>query len=395
MGKSPQRRTVRSEMRKERRRKRRKKIALSAGLAVVLGITGVGLYAYSNLQGKVTTVATDTYLNTDTRPTKAVPKVPNPTDKFEGALNILVIGSDVRSDDDSSTVTGMRSDTVMVVHVSENRDRVEIVSIPRDSWVTIPSCALPDGRMTPPITGKFNSAFALGGQTGDTGAGVACTIQTVEQLTNLYIDEFVVVDFNGFKELVDALGGVKFNVEHEINDPSFGNLHIQAGEQTFDGKTALKYARVRKAVGMDGSDLSRINRQQMLMSAIFDKAKTKITDPTAMYNLASAGLEMLTTSEDLGSINAMAGLGWKLKDVKSENIVFKTVPVMDRGDGSNVLWTSDAQVMWNHLIEDEPIEGLSYSNSQKPLDPNEVYTPTNHSDPNNQYPDKPNQAWIR
>lgn len=385
-------RSTRTEAIRRKKRNRRRLLGGVLGTAVILGLVGGGI-AYNDLQNRVTTVKPKEFLQADARPTKkAVKEKPNPNDPFDGALNILVIGSDSREDDSNSTVTGMRSDTVMVVHLSEDRERVEVVSIPRDSWVEIPSCQLPDGRYTSPTVGKFNSAFALGGQTGDVSAGVACTIQTVENLTGVYIDEFAVVNFNGFKDLVDSLGGVEFKVESEIYDPSFGNLHIPAGYQTFDGKTALKYARVRKAIGMDGSDLSRIERQQKLMSAIFDKAKQKVTSPTAMYKFAGSGLEMLTTSERLGSLTSMAGLGWAVKDVNADNIVFKTVPVMDRGDGANVLWTADATMMWNSIQEDSPIDGLSFDRSQEPLDPNKKYVEV---DAGYLPPDKPNQQWVR
>ncbi len=339
----------RKQQRKKQKRKKRV-IATSIIATVVLaGLGGIGVYAYNNLQSKITTVDTNQYIQKP-RPTKAV--APDPKDPFSGALNILLIGSDERNPKDHSTTTGMRSDTVMVAHISEDRKRAEIVSIPRDSWVNIPSCMLPNGEETLPTTTKFNAAFALGGQGGDVSAAVACTVQTVENLTGVYIDDYVVVNFDGFEGMVDSLGGVEFNVEEDIIDPSFGNTKILAGKQTFDGKTALRYARVRKAIGMDGSDISRIGRQQELLQAIVNKAKTKMTDPTAMYNLAGKSLESLTTSPELGSLNSLAGLSWSLKDAKVE---FITVPIGDRGDGSNVLWTSNADILWQKLIDDKPV----------------------------------------
>lgn len=363
----PTRREMREheEVKKRNKNRRKKRIILWSSVVATLGlIAGGGFLALHNLQSNVTQISSKPYLDPNDRPTKAAP-VENPEDPFSGALNILVIGSDVRDPEDNSEAEGMRSDTVMIAHVSEDRERLEVVSIPRDSWVDIPSCTLPDGSVTQPQTSKFNAAFSLGGQTGDTGAAVACTTKTIEQLTGVYIDDYVVVDFNGFKGLVDSLGGVEFNVEEPIIDPGFSNTYIEAGPQTFDGETALRYARVRKAEGMDGSDISRIGRQQELIAAIIDKAKTKVTDPTAMYSFASSALEMVTTSPDLGNMGNMAGLAWSVKGVAQDDIVFKTVPVVDRGDGSNVLWTDEATMLWDALIHDEPISGKAFKDGDQ------------------------------
>lgn len=356
----------RKEIRAEQvRHKRRRNLLIS--LIILAVMLGIGLFAYSNLysglQNQVTKVQTDKYLSSEARPSKET-NVPNPEDPFSGALNILLIGSDERDPDDNSTTTGMRSDTVMVAHVSADRKRVEVISIPRDSWVQVPSCGLPDGSETSPQLGKFNAAFSLGGQTGDTGAAVACTMQTVENLTGIYLDDYVVINFDGFKDMVDSLGGVEFNVEEDIIDPSFSDTVIKAGKQTFDGDTALRYARVRKAQGMDGSDISRIGRQQELLAAIIKKAKSQTSNPGAMYKFAGSSLKTVTTSDELGNLNNMAGLAWSLRGVNDKNVVFKTVPVVDRGDGSNVLWSTQAGELWNHIKQDEPIEGLTFKNEE-------------------------------
>lgn len=344
------RRDRRIQTSRKARRARRLQSVL-AGLLVMVGIVGgAGLFlahTYKDLQSRVNTASATDMLDQESRPEKVTP---NPSDPFSGPLNFLLIGSDERSGDGGEG--GMRSDTVMVAHISEDRERVDIISIPRDSWVEIPSCQLPNGNMTQPHWGKFNAAFSLGGQTGDVGSAVACTIKTVETLTDLYIDDYAVIDFNGFKGMVDALGGVEFNVEEDIIDPGFSNTVIKAGPQTFDGETALRYARVRKAQGMDGSDISRIGRQQELLDAIIQKASDKVTDPTAMYNLAGSTLEMITTSSHMANIANMAGLAWSVKDADVE---FTTVPIVDRGDGANVLWTSQADEVWHLLQNDEPV----------------------------------------
>lgn len=340
----------------KRKRRRKRAIIISIIALVVLALVGgMGFMVYNNLQGRVSTADTQKYTNYS-RPTKNTTTVANPSDPFSGALNILLIGSDKRADGGKkSGVTGMRSDTVMIAHISKDRKHVSLISIPRDSWVNIPSCERPNAEDSQAFTGKFNAAFAIGGETGDVGAAVACTTKTIEELTHVYIDDYIVIDFDGFKDMVDALSGVEFDVKSDIYDPSFANLHIKAGKQTFDGKTALRYARVRKAVGMDGSDLGRINRQQELLEAIIKKAKTKTSNPAAMYKLADAGLGMVTTSKELGNLQAMAGLAWSLHGINDSNLSTLTVPIADRGDGENVVWTKKADTLWEMLNEDDVV----------------------------------------
>lgn len=342
---------------KQKRNRRTRRIVI--GVIVALALLAAGAFAiWQVLQSKVTTVDSTDFIQHN-RPGK---NLPDPSDPYSGDLNILLIGSDERPEGSTSTTKGMRSDTVMVAHISKDRSRTEIVSIPRDSWVDIPSCQLPNGQSTQPRTTKFNASFSLGGQTGDVGAAVACTITTVETLTGLYIDDYMVIDFEGFKAMVDALGGVEFNVESTINDPGFSNTLIEAGPQTFDGETALRYARVRKAQGMNGSDISRIGRQQELFNAIIKKAKTKVADPGAMYSLVGSGLDMVTTSSRLGNLTTMTGLGWSIKNTDQR---FITVPVVDRGDGANVLWTAGADKLWEYLRNDIPVDEEYIKNFDK------------------------------
>src|SRR5699024_4864902 len=108
--------------------------------------------------------------------------------------------------------------------------------------------------------GKFNGAFEAGGQTGDLAYAAACTIRTIESLTDVRMDGFIAVDFAGFVNVVDALDGIPFCVPEPINDRQ-AHVELEAGEQVLDGEEALGFARVRKTLG-DGSDTERINRQQ-------------------------------------------------------------------------------------------------------------------------------------
>lgn len=275
------------------------------------------------------------------------------TDPYAGEpINILLIGSDIRDGDNANygNFDGMRSDTTILAHISENREHVELISIPRDSWVEIPTCQRSDGTYTQPTTTKFNAAFAYGGAHGDTGSAAACTIQLVEHLTGIYIDEYIILDFTGVINVVDALGGVTLNVPHPINAPK-ADLEIDEGPQLLDGKTALGYARARSGEGLNGSDLGRIDRQQQLLDALITETKQSITDVPTIYSFLNQTTSSLTTSPQLSSMRTMAGLAW---NTRKANVEFLTVPIVERGDGANVLWTEEADYLWERIKQDLP-----------------------------------------
>lgn len=238
------------------------------GLLTFLGV-GTAL-AYQELQGGVSTHNVDAILAGGERPTGDTA----PDDPLDGrAFNVLVMGSDARDSDDDAAdygfAAGMRSDTTLLMHVAADRSRADVVSIPRDLLVDVPSCPLPDGSSTPALSAgtgdngtRFNAAFAYGGQGGDVAYAAACTILTVEQMTGIYIDDFVVMDFGGFKGMIDALGGVEMCFSEDIDAPK-AKLKLDAGCHELDGETALGVARARTGVGVgDGSDINRIGRQQ-------------------------------------------------------------------------------------------------------------------------------------
>lgn len=260
-------------------------------------------------------------------------------------MNILVMGSDER--EEGSDITGMRSDTTVIMNISGDRKKITGFSIPRDSWVDIPSCKRRDGTKTAPTVGKFNKAFALGGANGDLTSAAACTITTVQSLTKIKIDGYVVVDMSGFVDIVDAMGGVEMTIDQDIDSPK-ANLELKAGKQNLNGKQALGYARARSGVGMDGSDLSRIGRQQELFQAIMTKAKSKVTDPLTMLNTLNATSRMVHVSPSLKP-EKIAGLAW---NAKSADIKFIQLPVTDRGDGANVLWTQEAYNIFKKFKKD-------------------------------------------
>lgn len=346
----------------------------------MFGTTGL-VTAVVNLNWNIQKIDIAYYLDND-RPD---PAPPNPTDPHAGRpLNILVVGSDVRSGENAKLggrVEGMRSDTTMVLHIAADRSRAEIVSIPRDSIVKIPACRVSDSEWTRPHTGMFNEAFALGGQHGNVGAAAACTWRTVEENTGVRLDDFVVVDFVGMATMVDALGGVPICIPKRIDSPK-AHLKLDAGYQTLDGVQALGYARARTGKGLgDGSDIGRIERQKMLMGAMVRQVQSKnlLTDSPALYQFLDAATESLTVSDGLGSITGMYALATSFQNVPAKNIQFFTVPWEPYPEDPNrVVWSAQAKPLWAALATDEPIlaENPEPDPSQSAGTPNPTGTPS-------------------
>jgi LCP family protein required for cell wall assembly len=194
-----------------------------------------------------------------------------------------------------------------------------------------------NGQMSGPHQFKINEAFAIGNLYGNhTALGVACTINTIEQDTGIYIDHFIVVNFTGFKDMVAALGGVPECNPTPIDDPLSG-LHLTAGHHLLTPKQALGYVRARYTLG-NGSDLERIGRQQAFMSSLIARVQSKLLDPLAIYRFLDAATQSLTIDSQLGGITGLYNLGESLRGIPKEDIAFFTLPNVPRGDGANVLW---------------------------------------------------------
>ncbi len=286
---------------------------------------------------------------------------PDPEDPAANRpLNLLILGSDERTGEDAigGAVEGMRSDTTIVAHISADRTRVDLVSIPRDSHVQIPACTRSDGTTTRAQEGRFNAAFALGAENGDVGDAVACTLRTVESLTGVYIDGWIVVDFVGFIEMVEAIGGVEMCLPTDLSSSDAG-LDVRAGCQTFDGPTALAFARARKGVGLgDGSDLGRVTRQQDLMAAMVDKVLSSnlLTDSAGLYRFVSSATRSLTTDPETGNIGSIVGLGFSLRGLSGDDLTFMTIPVASYApDPNQVVWTAEAEEVWQNIARDLPV----------------------------------------
>ena len=209
-------------------------------------------------------------------------------------LNILLIGSDQRSGAEAQHISGARSDTTILLHLAGDRKSAVLVSIPRDSIVDIPSCKRPDGSSTAAQT-RFNAAYSV--------AGPACTIRTVEQLTDIRIDHHIVIDFQGFQQMVDALNGVEICLPERVDDDK-SHLHLDAGRQTVHGPAALAYVRTRYQLG-NGSDLGRIDRQQAFLSSMVTKVSSKglLLRPDRLLAFLDAATKSITTDPGLASLN--------------------------------------------------------------------------------------------
>jgi LCP family protein required for cell wall assembly len=324
------------------RRRRRVLIWTASITAGVVALAAVGLFlVYRHLNGNIQQRDVSGLLGSQ------------PVDLHPQAENILVIGSDSRFGTHGQyghNLVTDQSDTMMVVHIAANRQWAEVMSIPRDSYVSIPACEMGNGQMSPPQQFKINEAFALGNLDGNhTTLGVACTIKTVEQDTGIYIDHFVVVNFTGFQNMVSALGGVEECNTQPINDPLSG-LKLAAGQHLLNPTQALAYVRARYTLG-DGSDLERIMRQQAFMSSLIQRVKSKLLNPVAIYNFLDAATKSLTIDTKLGGATGLYNLASSLRSLPSNKVAFFTLPTYPRSevvptDTANVLWTQpeDSQI---------------------------------------------------
>lgn len=299
-----------------------------------------------------------------------VPEPADPDDPFTGrSLNILLLGTDLRGGENTEIAGagdgGMRSDTTMLVHISGDRSRIEVVSIPRDSLVEIPSCELPDGSESGASYGMFNSAFTIGGGAEeDLTYAAACAISAVQSLTDVPVTNHMVVQMDGVVDVVDALGGVRMCLpEPLVQDPAYGRFELPAGEQTLDGRQAIGFLRARHGTGLgleQGSDLTRIARQQAFVDSLVRQVldQNVVTNSPQLYRTIRAVLGAISADPSLADPAALAGLAFSIRDIDPADIVFTELPVVAAPtDPNRVVWTEDAAAIWARLAADEPPPG--------------------------------------
>src|SRR5882757_9524667 len=344
---------------------RKKKILAwtAGGVAAVVLLAAGGAYAvYRHLNGNIHQINISGELGTQ------------PIDTHPQAENIMIIGSDTRNGQGSGFGQGLttdQSDTLMIMHVAANRKWVDVMSIPRDSWVNIPACKEGNGQLSSPTTFKINEAFALGNLDGNhTDLGVACTIKTLEQNTGIHIDHFVAVNFSGFEDMVNALGGVEECNTTAINDPK-SSLYLKPGHHLLRGFVALAYVRARYTLG-NGSDLERIGRQQAFMSSLVKRVKSKLLNPVAIYNFLDAATRSITIDSQLGGIHGLYNLATSVRNLPASQVTFFTLPTYPRQlvvptDTANVMWTQpEDSTIFQDFRNDIPVSGGTIRQAKKP-----------------------------
>jgi LCP family protein required for cell wall assembly len=324
--------------RKRMRRWKRVTLIIAASLVVLIGggVLGVSLWLRS-VADDVKTVDAFTDVPKDERPQRA--------EAAKDAMNFLLLGSDSRDPDSQG---GSRSDTIIILHLDKTHTKAQMVSIPRDTWVYVPKAKNAEYGNT---NAKINAAYSWG--------GVAGVVQTVERFTNIRLDHVVIVDFSGFKEIVDALGGVEIDVSesftstHSLNPD--GKRHFDKGPQLMDGAAALDYSRERYAF-KDG-DFARIQHQQQVIKAILNKAASggTLSSPTKLNAFLHATANSVIVDGTLNLIDT----AMDLRNLRGDDLTFYTSPTKGTGNvgSESVVFADDAAVkpFYEALRDDKPL----------------------------------------
>ena len=289
-----------------RRRKILVRLLLSV-LALSLVLGGAAVAGAFYLQHKY-----DQNIDRFGDPFAGIPAASRPAPAAGNAENILLLGSDSRvsaGDPADWKVGAQRTDAIMIAHIPADRSGVQIASIPRDSYVDIP------GRGK----NKINAAFSFGGPT--------LMVQTVEQLTKVRIDHVVMVDFTGFREITDALGGVTINVADATKDE---RSSFQAGPQHMDGEQALNYVRQRH--NLPGGDFDRVKRHQNWIRAVARETLDRgtLTSPLELNGVLDAATKTIATDDGF-SIGEMRSLALSSRNLRAADLSFLTAPVKGTG----------------------------------------------------------------
>ncbi|MGH3330852.1 MAG: LCP family protein, partial [Nocardioidaceae bacterium] len=273
------------------------------------------------LNGQLSNVArVDLDLDEGRRPARAA-------SSEKGAMNILLAGADAGGGPSIAEAVAAddwdpgshRSDTIMLLHITADRDEAYLVSVPRDSWVDIAGIG----------PSKINAAFSEGGP--------SLYVQTLEEFTGLRMDHLAIIDWNGFKELTTAIGGVPVYIPEDIYDSS-QDVQWYAGTEELEGKRALQYVRMR--YGLTNGDFDRIKRQQNFLRSFMKKMLSNGTtsNPFRLTNAVEAIVKYLTVDSDFSN-GDIRSLALSLRSLDQKDVTFMTAPMerYDNIDGQSVV----------------------------------------------------------
>ncbi|MEO3753710.1 LCP family protein [Streptomyces sp. B6B3] len=319
----------------------RRLVRATAVLVVALLVASAGTYLWA-----------DTTLNRDVDLGEIGDRPPDGR-----GTTYLVVGSDSReglSEEDTEelhtgAVEGRRTDSMILLHTGAHG--TTMVSLPRDSWVTIPGYLDPDtGKRHSPARNKLNAAFSLGGP--------ELLVRTIEFNTGVRIDHYAESGFGGFVDIVDSVGGVEMCLDQAVRDESSG-ADLERGCQTLDGADALAFVRQRHQEAQ--GDLGRTRNQQRFLAALAERAAAPGTllNPLRLVPAVRAGLEMLIVDEGM-SLPDLASMFQALRGVSGGDGTRINVPVADTGlrtrKGSAVRWDAErAERLFEELREDRPV----------------------------------------
>lgn len=243
----------------------------------------------------------------------------------DGEMNVLVLGSDARPDE---VAEEERSDTMMLVHIPETRDELYVMSIMRDLWVEIPEVGM----------SKINAAQTYG--------GYPTTIETIEGITGADIDHLVVIDFDGFKGLTSALGGVEIENDTAFSAGQVNPSYFPQGTIRLEGTDALRFVRERKAFA-DG-DYQRVANQQTFLTSVVEQIldSSTLTNPSKISDMVTEFTPYLTVDESLDA-QALVGYGLSFKDMRPADITTFTIPNNGTGtttEGASVVWPDESEL---------------------------------------------------
>jgi LCP family protein required for cell wall assembly len=299
------------------------------GLVLALTAGSLAWFLADRYAGNIDRVA-DVFADLEDRPAPATPV----QEAAEEPVTFLLVGSDSRAETAPGELPDGRSDAIMIARFSADREHAQFISVPRDSWVDIPG----HGR------NKINAAYSFGGPT--------LLVQTVEQLTQVRIDHYVAIDFDGLIQVTDDLGGVDVVVAETTSN---GPYTFPAGANHLDGEEARWYLGQR--YGLEGGDFDRVRRQQQYLQAMFGKlfSANTFTDPARLDSALLAVTSAVAMDDTLGN-GTLVSLAYSLRTVTPENIDFFTAPVLGTGmEGpASVVFldTVTGERMWAYLRSD-------------------------------------------